>query len=229
MLKMENQQGVRILVLDRPPVNALTLESLIALRRAMEDAAGDSDCLGVVVTGANACFSGGIDVKALPSYTREQSEAAVLEITRLVVAGYALDKPLVAALSGHTIGAGMILALMADWRVVARGNFRMGLTEAAAGLPFPLGALEIVRAELPPDLARRLAIGSATHPIDAPMFANVIDATVDAADLLPAALAEVRRLVAMPGFALVKAQYRRDTRTRLAAMATGRDPLLDMI
>ena len=112
MLEMNTEEGVRILVLDRPPVNALTLESIVALRRAMEDVASDRDCLGVALTGANGCFTGGIDVKALPSYTREQSEAAVLEITRLVLAGYALDKPFVVALSGHTIGAGMILSLI---------------------------------------------------------------------------------------------------------------------
>ena len=229
MLEQENEQGVRTLVMDRPPLNALTLEGLGMLRKAMEDAARDSDCVGVVLTGASGCFTAGIDTKALPAYTRKQQEEAVVEITRLVIAAYALDKPLVAALSGHTIGAGMILMLMADWRVAARGNFRMGLTEAAAGLPFPVCALEIVRAELPPDLGRRLAIGSATHAIDDPMFGNIIDATVEPAELLPVARSRVRQLAAMPGFAPVKAQYRRETRARMAAMARGRDPLLDMI
>ena len=228
MLKVENRQGVRIVCLDRPPLNALTLECVTELKLAMEAAGAASDCASVVLTGANACFSGGIDIKLIPTYSPQQREATIVGITGLVLACYALDKPLVAALGGHTIGAGMILALMADWRVAARGDFRMGLTEAAAGLPFPAGALEIVRAELSPELGRRLAIGGAAHAMSDPMFTNIIDATVERGELLSVAEAQARRLAAMPGFSLVKAQYRRATRARLAALLERRDPLLDL-
>jgi hypothetical protein len=61
-----------------------------------------------------------------------------------------------------------------------------------------------------------------------PMFTNIIDATVERGELLSVAEAQARRLAAMPGFSLVKAQYRRATRARLAALLECRDPLLDL-
>ena len=62
--------------------------------------------------------------------------------------------------------------------------------------------------------ALRKAMGDAAHAIDDPMFGNIIDVTVEPAELLPAARSRAWQLVAMPGFARVKAQYRRATRAR---------------
>jgi enoyl-CoA hydratase/carnithine racemase len=66
-----------------------------------------------------------------------------------------------AAVSGHAIGAGLVVAIASDLRVVASGAFKLGLTEAAAGIPFPAAPLAICRAELSPRALRVLALAEA--------------------------------------------------------------------
>jgi len=229
MLRRADQSGIRLLTLDRPPVNALTLEFVEQLTSAFDQAQADVDCRACIVTGATGVFSGGIDVKVVPAYDNATRSRIVEAITELVAACYGIDKPLVAAVPGHAIGAGLILMLMSDYRIAARGEYRIGLTEAAAGLPFPAGPLEIIGAELSPELGRRLALGSETYPVDDPMFAGLIDEYVEPDDLLGAAGSAVERLAAMPAFGMVKAQFRRETRARIAAWKEGADPVLEAL
>lgn len=226
MLQQDTDAGIRVLTLDRPPLNAIDLDLVEQMTQAFAGAANDPECRACVVTGASGVFTAGIDTKAVPGYDRARRARTIEAITELVAVCYGIDKPLVAAVSGHAIGAGLILMLMCDHRVAVRGDYRLGLTEAAAGLPFPAGPREIVHAELSPELGRRLAIGSATHAADNPMFAGLLDEYTDPQDLLPTARAAADRLAAMPAFAVVKAQLRRETRARIETFRGQKDPLL---
>jgi enoyl-CoA hydratase len=117
--------------------------------------------------------------------------------------------------------------LACDVRLVARGPFRLGLTEAEAGIPFPAGPLAVVRAELAPAQIRALALGSLAAGPESEAFAGIIDRVVEPSALLEAAFAEVRRLSALPAFGRVKQQLRADTLERLARIVErDEEPLL---
>ena len=133
--------------LDRAPVNALDLELVqaitAAIARAIEEGAP-----AVVLTGQGHCFCAGVDTKLVPTYTDEQRRAAIGAINTMVSAVYGAPVPIVAALNGHALGGGLVLALACDLRVASRGEYRLALNEVAAGVPFPAGPLALVRAEL---------------------------------------------------------------------------------
>ncbi|HEX5065223.1 MAG TPA: enoyl-CoA hydratase/isomerase family protein [Myxococcota bacterium] len=225
-VRSEDRDGVRVLSLARPPVNAIDFALVRALGAAFESAA-DARCRALVVTGIPGVFSAGIDTKRLAGYDARERAEMLRGVNRTLLALYALEKPCVAAISGHALGAGLVLALACDARIAAAGAFRLGLTEAAAGVPFPAGPLAVVRAELAPETLRRLALSSAALAPDAPALAGVVDRVVSAESLLGDAVAHARELAAQPAFAAVKRQLRGDTVARMQRIVERDDePLL---
>ncbi len=227
LIEAEHRDGVRVLRLCRPPVNALNLELAQALRRAVAEARASAECTGVVLTGLPGVFSAGIDTREVPAYDAEKRAAMLRTINRTVLGLYGLAKPVVAAVSGHALGGAFVLMLGCDVRLVARGPFRLGLTEAGAGIPFPAGPLAVVHAELAPAQLRTLALGSLTAGPESEAFVGIIDRVVEPADLLEAALGEVRRLSALPAYGRVKEQLRAATIERLTQIVErDEEPLL---
>ena len=227
LIEVEDRDGIRILRLSRPPVNALDLDLARATQKAVADAGADAGCGALVLTGLPGVFSAGIDTRAVPAYGAEQRAEMLRTINRTVLALYSLEKPAVAAVSGHALGGAFVLMLACDVRVAARGAFRLGLTEAAAGIPFPAGPLAVVRAELAPAQLRTLALGALTADPDSDLFAGIIDRVVEPAGLLEAAAEEARRLRSLPAFGRVKRQLRAPTVERLSRIVErDEEPLL---
>jgi enoyl-CoA hydratase/carnithine racemase len=211
MLDVSAREGVGVLRLARAPVNAMNLEMLAAITHEVEEAGHDDTCRAIVITGQPGIFSAGIDTKALQAYSRDERRALARGIEQMSLELYAQGKPLVAAISGHALGGGLVLALTCDIRLAARGPFQLGLTEAAAGVAFPDAVLALVQAELSPERARRLALGADGLRPEAPELFGVVDRLVEPDRLEAEAIEEARRLAALPGYHEVKRQMREDT------------------
>jgi enoyl-CoA hydratase len=218
--------GVAVLRLDRPPVNALDLPAILALETAFARLA-DQRPVGLVLSGAGGVFCAGVDTRAFAAYSGGERAEMVWAITRMVHRLYGLPFPTIAAIGGHALGGGFVLALACDARLAAAvPDAKLGLTEARAGVPFPAGPLEVIRAELSPPLLRRLTLTSATLPPAEFHALGVIDGIVPAEDLEAVAVDAVKDLAAQPAFETVKQQLRGPTLARLAQLAaSGDDPL----
>ncbi|GAC1657997.1 MAG: 3-hydroxyacyl-CoA dehydrogenase NAD-binding domain-containing protein [Candidatus Elarobacter sp.] len=121
--------GVRLLTLDNPPVNALSYALSAELVPLVEAAAKDASVTTVVFTGANGLFSGGADVNdfTTPPTAETQTVRDVIEAVERS------DKTFVAAIDGNALGGGFELALACDYRV-ATATSRVGLPEIKLGL-----------------------------------------------------------------------------------------------
>jgi enoyl-CoA hydratase len=209
-------------------VNALDLELARATQKAVEEAGADAGCAGLVLTGLPGVFSAGIDTRRVPAYDAEQRAAMLRTINRTVHALYGFAKPAVAAVTGHALGGAFVLMLACDVRLAARGDFRLGLTEAGAGIPFPAGPLAVVQAELAPHQIRTLALGSLSASPESELFEGIIDRVLEPAELASAARAEVKRLGSLPAFGRVKRQLRAATLEKLARIVErDEEPLLE--
>jgi enoyl-CoA hydratase len=199
--------GVALLRLARPPVNALNLDLVRAIEREVRNAL-DSGAVALVLTGSDSCFSAGIDVKVAPTYDANQRREATDAINAMVATISAAPIPVVAALNGHAFGGGLVIALACDLRLAARGDYKLALNEVAAGVPFPAGPLRVVRSELDPSVLRDLCLtGRSLGPEEARSL-RVIDQIVDPDALLSTARERALALAAMPAYAVVKAQVR---------------------
>ena len=125
--------GVGTLVLSRPPTNALTRQVYREIGRAAEEIGDREDIAAVILFGGHEIFSAGDDMPQLRTLTASEAESWIHVHRDAVDAVAAIPKPTVAAITGYALGAGLGLALAADWRV-SGDNVRFGATEILAGL-----------------------------------------------------------------------------------------------
>ena len=125
--------GVGTLVLSRPPTNAMTRQVYREIEQAAAEVSNRDDIAAVVLFGGHEIFSAGDDVAQLRTLTASEAESWVRVHRAAVDAAAAIPKPTVAAITGYALGAGLGLALAADWRV-SGDNVRFGATEILAGL-----------------------------------------------------------------------------------------------
>jgi enoyl-CoA hydratase len=213
--QVKSEDGCVIVTLDRPPVNAVDPQAVADLGAW---ARGFSGKQPVVLTGAGASFSAGVDVRAFAAADAAGRQAFFAGITAMVRALVALPVPLVAAVNGHALGGGLVLALCADRRIAAEGSARYGLTEAKAGVPFPDGPIEVIKAEVPSALLRRMTLSSEIVSGQVLVEHGVFDLLAPPDEVLVRAIADARAMAAQPAFTEVKRQIRGGLAARLAAL-----------
>jgi Delta3-Delta2-enoyl-CoA isomerase len=124
---------VRELRLNRPPVNALSAELIAALRQSLETAVREG-VQAVVLSGARQRFCAGLDVPLLATLDMPAIERVWRELYALLGALACSPIPVVAAITGHAPAGGTVLPLFCDWRVMAEGEWKIGLSEVRVGL-----------------------------------------------------------------------------------------------
>ena len=148
MIELTHQDGVAILRMADGKANTMSLEFCRAMTARLDEVAA-SPAPAVVITGNGRIFSAGVDLVRLldggAPYIREFLPA----LSAMLATAFAFPKPLVAAINGHAIAGGCVLACCADRRIMARSGGRMGITELLVGVPFPALAFEIVRFAVP--------------------------------------------------------------------------------
>jgi enoyl-CoA hydratase len=217
MIEREDVDGVAVVRLAHGKVNALDVELLHEIVRVFGDLAG-SEHAAVVLTGAGRSFSAGVDLWRIIDGGAGYIDEFLPALTDAFLAVFTLGKPVVAAVNGHAIAGGAILACAADLRLMAEGSGRIGVTELLVGVPFPPTALEIVRFALGETRARAAVVtGRTFEPSDA-LAAGFADQLVAGAELPRAAVAAALRMAAAPAdtFRLTKHQLRLPVHERLA-------------
>jgi len=136
-IRLEREGGVGVIVLDRPPANTYDYQFLQELGSAVDEARWDEAVGAVVVTSASEkFFSAGADVKAFQGGSPRRRWMTALLAHEVFRKFEQTPLVFVAALSGHTLGGGLELALACDLRFAARGSYQIGLPEVSLGL-FP--------------------------------------------------------------------------------------------
>jgi enoyl-CoA hydratase len=139
--------GVRVVEMALPRGNALGVESVPRLTQAFDELA-NAGHPPAVLTGSGSVFCVGLDLLGLYDLQRAQMLAFVRAFENLFLRAYTYPAPLAAAVNGHAIAGGGVLAFACDRRVLSSAA-TFGLTEAPLGIVFPPAALEISRSAAP--------------------------------------------------------------------------------
>lgn len=181
------------ITIEGPGMNALGTPLMTRLVAAVR-AAGDAP---ILLTGAGRAFSAGLDLKEVVSLDRQSMRAFLERLEELISLIFHHPAPVVAAVNGHAIAGGAVLALCCDaaW-CTDDPRARIGLNEVALGLRFPPAVLAAVRHRLDPRQQGEVLLGAGLHaPPDAARL-GLVDALDP--DPLEAARAHLDRLAAHP-------------------------------
>ena len=197
MFDLTHRGRVDVLQMTHGKANAMDVEFCRALAAQVE-ACRQSPAGALVLTGQGRMFSAGVDLPRLvaggAAYVREFLPAMNHAFETL----FAFPKPLVAAVNGHAIAGGCVMSCCADYRIMAREPGRIGIPELLVGVPFPVVPLEIVRFATPPQHVQALIYRGLTLTADAALQHGLVDAVVEADNLLDEAVAVAERLAAVP-------------------------------
>ncbi len=190
---VDRVEDLAVLRIRRGKGNALSpslVEELLDALRSREVA---EETQGLVIIGDGRFFSTGLDLIELEKLDRAGMILFLDRLQGLLASLYVWPRPVVAAVNGHAVAGGCLLALCADWRVLARGEARMGLNEITLGLPLPQAGLEIVRAQLRPSAWAQVVYGGSTHMTDDALMLGLADEAVAAEHIEQTALAKARQ------------------------------------
>jgi len=144
-VEIESSEGIATVVLSRGKVNALNGMVVDELRARLKALEVDQDLKALVLTGQGKFFSFGFDIPEFLSFTKEEFTNYLINFTDLYTYLFLYPKPVVAALNGHTIAGGCMLALACDHRIMVAGKGRISLNEIAFGSSVFAGSTEMLR------------------------------------------------------------------------------------
>jgi enoyl-CoA hydratase len=143
------EDNIARITLDDGKANAMSLPWFEALNRALDQAEKDKPG-AVVIAGRAGMFSAGLNLKVLPTLSVEDLRATLTVFGRAMLRVFTFPIPTVAAITGHAVAGGAVLAFACDRRHMAEGPFRLHLNETAIGLILPTWAITISQASIPP-------------------------------------------------------------------------------
>ena len=216
MIDLSYRGEVAVLTMAHGKANAFDLELCEALTARLEECR-DWSTNAIVITGGGSMFSAGVDLFRVVKSGADYIEAFLPAINRTFETLFTFPKPIVAAINGHAIAGGCVVACAADHRLMARGTGRIGVPELLVGVPFPTVALEIMRFAAAPRHVQALLYGGATFLPEQALTQGLVDTVVEPEALLDAAIAAAEDLAARPpaAFAMTKQQLREPALNRI--------------
>jgi enoyl-CoA hydratase/carnithine racemase len=177
--------GVAVLRLDNPPVNALSRALLAEIAAAARELGGDETLKAVVVTGAGKAFAAGADISEFGDASRAREITDGFRAAFDTVA--AIPRPVIAAVNGVALGGGMELALACDLRVAA-ASARLGQPEILLGIIPGAGATQRLPRLVGPARAKELVWSGRQVGADDALAIGIVDRVAPAGEALDAAL-----------------------------------------
>jgi enoyl-CoA hydratase len=208
MIERKDTDGIRVLKLAHGKVSAMDIELGEAVIAELQ-AAMDPSVKAVILTGSGSSFSAGVDLFRVLKDGPEYGRRFLPVLDEFLRATLTFPKPIVAAINGHAIAGGCILAAACDHRIMTEGNGRIGIPELAVGVPFPALPLQIMSARVTDGPLRDLVFTGRTVQIDEAKAMGLIDEKCPAGMLMDRATEVAEKLAAIPSgaFALTKEAF----------------------
>lgn len=180
------------------PDNTFSPDFLDALGAALDEVEASEGPAALVTTGAGKFYSNGLnlgivgaDPEGLPAY--------VSRVQRVFARVLRLEVPTVAAINGHAFGAGAMLALSHDHRVMRADRGFWNLPEAKLGMPFPAGMNSLITSRLSAPVAATAMLTSRRYPATDAVAAGIAHETADAGAVLDRAVEVAAELAPLRG------------------------------
>ncbi|BCB87439.1 enoyl-CoA hydratase [Phytohabitans suffuscus] len=200
-MRVEIEDGIGTIRLDRPPMNALNTQVQEELREAATAVSADPGIRAVVVYGGEKVFAAGADIKEMADMSYVDMVARATDLSSALGVFARIPKPVVAAITGYALGGGCELALACDWRVVA-DDAKLGQPEIKLGVIPGAGGTQRLARLIGPARAKDLVLSGRMVDAEEALRIGLADRVVPSAEVYDTAVALVRPYTEGPAQAL---------------------------
>ena len=210
-------EGIATVTIKRPKVNAINEQVVSELRDVFRDLALNTQVKAVILTGKGSFFSFGFDIPGFMNYSKEEFHRFVMSFSELVQHIFVFEKPVIAALNGHTVAGGCILAIACDRRVMVTGKAKIALNEITIGATIFTSIAEILKFTVGSGNAQRILYSGTMHSADEALTLGLVDEVQSEEGFDGAVLRAARELAERDGeaFGSVKRLLRKDALDRI--------------
>ena len=168
-------KGIATVTLSRGKVNALNETFVQELDECFEQLKTDPEVKAVVLTGQGKFFSFGFDIPEFLRYSKEAFIRYLMKFASFYTKLFLFEKPVVAALNGHTIAGGCMIAIACDSRLMVSGKTMISLNEVTFGSSVFAGSVEILKYRVGAKAAESILYGGAMYSAEEAMQVGLID------------------------------------------------------
>lgn len=219
-VSLDEATGIALLRMNKKPVNSLNLDMLTELTITLDKLESDNRCNGLVITSSvPKIFSAGLDIQELYQPERGRLTEFWRALQNFWMKLYVSPLATAAAINGHSPAGGCLISLSCDYRVMASGNYTIGLNETLLGIVAPFWFIDTMRNVIGHrHCEKALQLGSMYSSADA-LKIGLVDSVVAETDTVEAARQELLNWLKVPGYArqLTKEHMRKPAVEKLAA------------
>jgi enoyl-CoA hydratase/carnithine racemase len=207
MLKQSIEDHMIIATLDDGNTNSIDLETLRSLKGAVKKANEDNTLKGIILTGSGKLFSSGFDLPMFMGFKDLKDVLAFLsEEEEILIDFFMCKKPVIAALNGHAVAAGLVFSMAADYRIVKNHpKIKIGMSEIKIGLPLSIAQSEVMRFGLDSDKKfRDIMYFGKILDVNGAKDLDIVDEIVEENELIDRSKNVVTEWIDNPGRAFIK-------------------------
>jgi enoyl-CoA hydratase/carnithine racemase len=200
-VRLEIDQAVAVIRLDRPPMNALNAQVQDEIAAAAAHVTADHEIRAVIIFGGEKVFAAGADIKEMATASYSQMAADTRRLQDAFTAVAKIPKPVVAAITGYALGGGLELALCADFRIAGQ-SARVGQPEILLGVIPGAGGTQRLPRLVGPAKAKDIVYTGRFVGAAEALAMGLVDMVVPDAGVYQAARDMVNRYAGGPAVAL---------------------------
>ena len=213
---LSKENDISIIKLDDGKANAFSYDMLSQVNELLKKVPRDSGAL--VITGREGLFSGGFDLKTLATGDMEKITKMVQLGYRLLLELFSFDRPIVAAVSGHSIALGLFVTCSADYRIAIDGKYVCQANEVRNNMDIPTQILEIIRARVNKKYFYSAVYHSDAYSVQDSIEVGYIDEVVSEDQFMKRVMEKAKELATLPHpfYANTKKTAQDDVRQKIA-------------
>ena len=213
---LSKENDISIIKLDDGKANAFSYDMLSQVNELLTQVPRDSGAL--VITGREGLFSGGFDLKTLATGDMEKITKMVQLGYRLLLELFSFDRPIVAAVSGHSIALGLFVTCSADYRIAIDGKYVCQANEVRNNMDIPTQIMEIIKARVNKKYFYPAVYHSDAYSVQESIEVGYIDEVVSEDQFMQRVMEKAKELATLPHpfYANTKKTAQDDVRQKIA-------------
>ena len=213
---LSKEGDISIIKLDDGKANAFSHDMLSQVNELLAKVPRDSGAL--VITGREGLFSGGFDLKTLATGDMEKITKMVQLGYRLLLELFSFDRPIVAAVSGHSIALGLFVTCSADYRIAIDGKYVCQANEVRNNMDIPTQIMEILKARVNKKYFYPAVYHSDAFSVQDSIEVGYIDEVVPEDQFMARVIEKAKELATLPHpfYANTKKTAQDDVRQKIA-------------